>query len=85
MTTQSQTSVPDITAGNAGFIIAQAVLKALLARKIITVEDVAPMIREVVAFYRNPPAPGREAVSSSLADVQEAVIEAYQPTRRPPG
>ena len=85
MTTQSQTSVPDITAGNAGFIIAQAVLKALLARNVIAVDDVAPMIREVVAFYRNPPAPGREAVSSSLADVLEAVIEAYQPTRRPPG
>lgn len=85
MTTEKQIGVPDITAGNAGFVIAQAVLKALLARNVIAVDDVAPMIREVVAFYRRPPAPGREAISSSLADVLEAVIESYQPTRKPAG
>lgn len=86
MTTPTQIGVPDIAAGNAGFVIAQTLLKVLLARKVIEVADVAPMIREVVEFYRRPAQPGREQVHTSMADVLEAVIEAYQPTKKkPPG
>ena len=81
METGSPASVTEIAAGTAGFIIAQALLQALIARKVLAPNDVLPMLQEVVDIYREPPPEQRSAVNESVAGVLEAIIARHQPRR----
>ena len=81
METGSQVNVTEIAAGNAGFIIAQALLQALIARKVLAPADVAPMLQEVVDIYRQPAPEERSVVNDSVANVLEAIIARHQPQR----
>ena len=81
METGSQVSLAEVAAGNAGFVIAQALLQALIARKVLAPADVAPMLQEVIEIYRQPPPAERSAVNDSVANVLEAILARHQPKR----
>ena len=82
METGSQINVEDIAAGTAGFVIAQALLQALIKKKLLATADVIPLLQEVVDIYRQPPPQERTAVSESVAHVLEAIVARNQPSRR---
>jgi CBS-domain-containing membrane protein len=75
-------SVQDIAAGNVGFILAQAILEALIKRKVLAPEDVAPMLQEVVDLYRQPSSDGRQELNAMMANVLAAIIGRHMPPAR---
>lgn len=81
MSTAPNFSIEDIAAGNVGFIIAQALLEALIKRKVLAPSDVAPMLQEVVDLYRQPAPAERAALNASMANVLAAIVERHQPAR----
>lgn len=74
MQQDSQVTVHDIAGGNVGFFIAQALLEALIRRKVLAPEDVLPMLQEVVDGYRQPGSPERAALNDSMANVLASII-----------
>jgi hypothetical protein len=76
-----QVNRDDVVAGHAAFILAQALLDALVTRGHLSVRDVAPSLQQVIEDYRRSSLPDPGEIKVRVAHVLDKVLEIHERPR----